>query len=273
MQETPALTLWVIANDSSTRSQSSLRRNRKRMIEHRMQTNALPAEFDWNPARSRETPPQLSLVPSDSRLDSWQYRIVKRTIDIIGSTFGIILFILPGLFIAAAVAMSSSGPVFYREARVGRGGRAFYIWKFRSMHSTPQQHAKGDHAHSFEVLSRLRSCKDAIDPRITSVGKLLRQWSLDELPQLFNVFTGEMSLIGPRPVIQSELRLYSHLVGFYLAATPGMSGLWQVSGRSDVSFPNRAKLDATYVRKWSLKMDISILSRTFPAVLRRVGAR
>jgi lipopolysaccharide/colanic/teichoic acid biosynthesis glycosyltransferase len=198
---------------------------------------------------------------------------VKRTIDIIGSTFGIMLFFLPGLFIATAVVMSSSGPVFYREARIGRGGRAFYIWKFRTMHSEPQEHGRGDSAHNLEVLCRLRTCKDAIDSRITSVGKFLRQWSLDELPQLFNVFLGEMSLIGPRPVVQSELRLYSHLVGFYLAATPGMSGLWQVSGRSDVSFPNRAKLDATYVRKWSLKMDLSILSRTFPAVLRRVGAR
>jgi exopolysaccharide production protein ExoY len=243
------------------------------MIEHKMQIDALPAEFDWNPAWSRETPPQLSLVPSDTRLDNWQYRIVKRTIDIIGSTLGIILFIVPGLLIAAAVSMSSRGPVFYREARIGRGGRAFYIWKFRSMHSKPQSRGRSDAAHNFEVLSRLRSCKDAIDPRITSVGKFLRQWSLDEFPQLFNVFMGEMSLIGPRPVVQSELPLYSHLVGFYLAATPGMSGLWQVSGRSDVSFPNRAKLDATYVRKWSLKMDLSILSRTFPAVLRRVGAR
>lgn len=237
------------------------------MIEHRMQIDALPAEFDWNPARSRETHPQLSLVPSDSRLESWQYRIVKRSIDIIGSSLGIIIFLVPGLIIAAAIVLNSKGPVFYREARIGRGGRVFSIWKFRSMHSKPH------HTHNFEVLSRLRSCKDTVDPRITPVGKFLRQWSLDEFPQLLNVFMGDMSLIGPRPIVQSELRLYSHLVGFYLAATPGMSGLWQVSGRSDVSFPNRAKLDAAYVRKWSLKMDISILSRTLPAVLQRVGAR
>jgi exopolysaccharide production protein ExoY len=243
------------------------------MIEQRMQVDALPAEFDWNPARSRETVPQLSLVPSDSRLDSWQYRIVKRTIDIIGSTFGIILFIVPGMLIAAAVALSSRGPVFYREARIGRGGRAFSIWKFRSMCSAPSQRLRGETTRNFGVLSRLRTCKDAIDPRITRVGKFLRQWSLDEFPQLINVFLGEMSLIGPRPVVQSELRLYSHLVGFYLAATPGMSGLWQVSGRSEVAFPNRAKLDAAYVRKWSLMMDLTILSRTLPAVLRRVGAR
>lgn len=243
------------------------------MVNHKMQIDALPAEFDWNSAQARDVVPQLSLVPSDSRLDRWQYRIVKRTMDILGSAFGIALFLVPGLLIAAAVAFSSKGPVFYREARIGRGGRIFYIWKFRSMHTQPPPRARGDAAHNFEVLSRLRTSKDMADPRITPVGKLLRQWSLDELPQLFNVFLGEMSLIGPRPVVHSELRLYSHLVGFYLAATPGMSGLWQVSGRSDVSFPNRARLDATYVRKWSLMMDFTILSRTVPAVLQRVGAR
>ncbi len=242
------------------------------MMEHKMQFDAIPAEFDWNPARSRDSSPQLSLVPSDSRLDSWQYRVAKRTFDVICSALGMIVFIIPGLLIAAAIAISSNGPVFYREARIGRGGRTFYIWKFRSMHSEPQR-SWGDVVHNFEVLSRLRTCKDAVDPRVTRVGKFLRQWSLDEVPQLFNVFLGDMSLIGPRPVVQSELRLYSHLVGFYLAATPGMSGLWQVSGRSDVSFPNRARLDATYVRNWSLMMDFTILTRTLPAVLQRVGAR
>jgi lipopolysaccharide/colanic/teichoic acid biosynthesis glycosyltransferase len=198
---------------------------------------------------------------------------VKRAIDVVGSALGIALCLVPGLWIAAAIALSSKGPIFYREARIGRGGRAFHIWKFRSMHTGPHQRRGDDPGRNFEVLSRLRTCKDMADTRITAVGKFLRQWSLDEIPQLFNVFLGEMSLIGPRPVVQSELRLYSHLLGFYLAATPGMSGLWQVSGRSNVSFPNRARLDATYVRQWSLKMDLTILSRTFPAVLRRVGAR
>lgn len=243
------------------------------MINHKMQADTLTAEFDWSPAGSSEVAPQLSLVPSDTRLDRWQYQIVKRTIDVVASAFGIALLMVPGLLIAAAIVISSRGPIFYREARIGRGGRVFHIWKFRSMHSQPVHRARGDAAHNFEVLSRLRTCKDMVDPRITLVGKFLRQWSLDEFPQLFNVFLGEMSLIGPRPVVHSELRLYSHLVGFYLAATPGMSGLWQVSGRSDVSFPNRARLDATYVRKWSLMMDFTILFRTVPAVLQRVGAR
>jgi lipopolysaccharide/colanic/teichoic acid biosynthesis glycosyltransferase len=243
------------------------------MINQKMQADALTAEFDWNPAQSPELAPQLSLVPSDTRLDRWQYRIVKRMIDILGSALGIALFLVPGILIAAAIAVSSRGPIFYREARIGRGGRVFYIWKFRSMHADPHRCSHGDTARHFDVLARLRTCKDMTDPRITYVGGFLRQWSLDEFPQLFNVFLGEMSLIGPRPVVHSELRLYSHLVGFYLAATPGMSGLWQVSGRSDVSFPNRARLDAAYVRKWSLMMDFVILSRTIPAVLQRVGAR
>jgi len=125
----------------------------------------------------------------------------------------------------------------------------------------------------FEVHSRWRTHKDIHDPRITAVGRFLRRWSLDELPQLINVLRGDMSLVGPRPVVKAELPLYEHLLHFYLAATPGLSGLWQVSGRSNVNFSKRARLDATYVRSWSLHRDFTILARTVPAVLRRVGAR
>jgi lipopolysaccharide/colanic/teichoic acid biosynthesis glycosyltransferase len=111
------------------------------------------------------------------------------------------------------------------------------------------------------------------DPRITTVGRFLRRWSLDELPQVLNVLRGEMSLIGPRPVIEAEVAMYGHLQYYYLAATPGLSGLWQVSGRSNVSFAARADLDASYVQNWSLRADFGILLRTIPAVLGRVGAR
>ena len=115
--------------------------------------------------------------------------------------------------------------------------------------------------------------KNRRDPRITSVGSLLRRWSLDELPQLFNVIRGEMSLIGPRPIVEAEARFYGRLLVFYLAATPGLSGLWQVSGRSNVDYPERAMLDALYVRSWCLDADLQILIRTVPAVLSRIGAR
>jgi len=115
--------------------------------------------------------------------------------------------------------------------------------------------------------------KRGYDPRITRIGRFLRRWSLDEVPQLFNVLRGDMSLIGPRPVVKAETHLYKHLLPFYLAATPGLSGLWQVSGRSNLDYEARARLDATYVQTWSLKADFKILVRTVPTVLRRIGAR
>jgi undecaprenyl-phosphate galactose phosphotransferase len=111
------------------------------------------------------------------------------------------------------------------------------------------------------------------DPRITAVGRFLRRWSLDELPQVINVLRGDMSLIGPRPVIEPEVSMYRSLQNYYLAVIPGLSGLWQVSGRSNVSFAARAELDAHYVRNWSLWEDFVILLRTIPAVLSRNGAR
>jgi lipopolysaccharide/colanic/teichoic acid biosynthesis glycosyltransferase len=123
------------------------------------------------------------------------------------------------------------------------------------------------------TLLHWRIHKHSRDPRITPVGRFLRRWSLDELPQLINVLRGDMSLIGPRPVIEEEMLLYAHLQPFYLAAAPGMSGLWQVSGRSNVSFAKRADLDAFYVKNWSLRTDFVILAKTIPAVLGRVGAR
>jgi undecaprenyl-phosphate galactose phosphotransferase len=111
------------------------------------------------------------------------------------------------------------------------------------------------------------------DPRVTLIGRFLRRWSLDEVPQLINVLRGDMSLIGPRPIVKAETYYYKDLLPFYLAATPGLSGLWQVSGRSDLDYDERAKLDASYVRNWSLAADLKIFLRTIPAVLGRVGAR
>ena len=216
---------------------------------------------------------KLPLLSTGTNIHSWRYQHAKRWIDLIGSLIMIVVSLIPGLLIAALIALTSGGSVFYRETRIGRAGRPFRIWKFRSM-----SHA----AHWQEVIKagstdgtflHWRVHKNLRDPRITAVGGFLRRWSLDELPQLINVLRGEMSLIGPRPVVEAEVPLYGHLQHFYLAATPGLSGLWQVSGRSNVSFAARANLDASYVRNWSLKADLSILFRTIPAVLGRVGAR
>lgn len=213
-----------------------------------------------------------SLLLSELPLESWQYRYVKRTLDIICALLMIAVFLVPGLLIAALIRFTSPYPIFYSEERIGRNGVPFRIWKFRSMRPhAPAQKATAAPAEG--VVLQWRIDKRKHDPRITGIGRFLRRWSLDEVPQVFNVLRGEMSLIGPRPIVKAETYFYKHLLGFYLAATPGLSGLWQVSGRSDLDYIERAKLDASYVRNWSLTADFQILLRTIPAVLGRVGAR
>ena len=211
--------------------------------------------------------------PSESPLESWRYQRVKRTFDFLCSLIMILVFAIPGLLIAAIILYTSGGPVFYREERIGRDRRPFRIWKFRSMYSDATKHARiADMNPSGNVLE-WRMQKHLQDHRITVIGRFLRCWSLDELPQLFNVLCGEMSLIGPRPIVEAETDYYGDLLLFYLAATPGLSGLWQVSGRSHVDYAKRARLDASYVQSWSLKSDFILLFRTVPAVLGRIGAR
>jgi len=250
-------------------------------IGSRPQFGYVAEEFDFDTAPYGEpvarsldgVTPRLSLVPARSKMQTWKYLGVKRGIDIVVSMLMILACALPAFIIAAVIVITSRGPIFYRETRIGRNGRPFRIWKFRSMKVKSAAAPAADSAAHFDVHLRWRTEKDVYDPRITAVGGFLRRWSLDELPQLINVLCGDMSLVGPRPVVAAELPFYKHLLGFYLAATPGLSGLWQVSGRSNVSFATRASLDTSYVRTWSLSKDFSILIRTIPAVLRRVGAR
>jgi len=220
-------------------------------------------------ARQSDTP----ILSAGMPIHSWRYLYVKRWVDIFGSIVMIAFSAVPGVLIAAVIALTSEGPVFYREMRVGRGGRPFRIWKFRSMCQKAQWQEIVKAGPSSGNFLHWRVHKTLRDPRITTVGRFLRRWSLDELPQVLNVLRGEMSLIGPRPVIEAEVAMYGHLQYYYLAATPGLSGLWQVSGRSNVSFAARADLDASYVQNWSLRADFGILLRTIPAVLGRVGAR
>jgi lipopolysaccharide/colanic/teichoic acid biosynthesis glycosyltransferase len=225
----------------------------------------LQAEFDYEFSKFNSAFPEI-------QLNNLRYRYLKRAIDFFSSLFLIFLSAVPGLLIAAAIVLTSRGSVFYREKRVGRGGKHFRIWKFRSMHQNAagKNHVKANHADG--VVLEWRMCKQRRDPRITVVGGFLRRWSLDELPQLFNVLTGDMSLVGPRPIVESETGLYGDLLPYYLAATPGLSGAWQVSGRSEVGYDDRVRLDASYVSSWSMRNDFGILFRTLPAVLSRIGA-
>jgi undecaprenyl-phosphate galactose phosphotransferase len=217
-------------------------------------------------------PFELDLSLVKEQLGSWRYRYVKRALDIVGALLMLVAFLIPGLIIALLIRFTSPFPVFYTEKRVGRNGVPFRIWKFRSMrpHMT-RERATG--VHTDGVVLHWRMDKQQHDPRVTRIGRFLRRWSLDEMPQIYNVLRGDMSLIGPRPIVNAETPFYKDLLHFYLAATPGLSGLWQVSGRSNLDYEARATLDATYVRTWSLKSDFGILARTLPTVLRRIGAR
>ena len=217
--------------------------------------------------------PAYELPSSTRAVDSWRYQYLKRALDFLGALAMIAVFAIPGLVIVAAILLTSRGPAFYREERVGRYGVPFTIWKFRSMRQDAGAHSHVGRARRDGTPLQWRMCKQLRDPRITAVGGFLRRWSIDELPQLFNVLRGEMAFIGPRPIVEAETILYGKLLSFYLAATPGLSGLWQVSGRSDVDYAKRAKLDASYVSSWSLRADFHILLRTIPAVLQRDGAR
>lgn len=205
-------------------------------------------------------------------ISSWRYQFVKRLLDLAGAAVVLTLMALPCLLIAGCVACTSPGGVFYREERIGQDGRRFKIWKFRTMKVNASQQAKVYASHSGGVVLEWRMQKRLHDPRITIIGGFLRRWSLDEMPQLINVLRGEMSLIGPRPIVEAETVLYGNRLRYYLAAKPGLSGLWQVSGRSNVGYQHRAWLDELYVRSWSLRSDARIFLRTFPAVLQREGA-
>ncbi|WP_249138072.1 sugar transferase [Phenylobacterium montanum] len=177
------------------------------------------------------------------------------------------------LGVAAAVFLQDGGPVIFAHRRVGRGGRMFPCLKFRSMASDAQERLQ--HLLDSDPAARAeweRDHKLRNDPRITRLGEVLRRSSLDELPQLFNVMRGEMSLVGPRPIVEAEARRYGRRVREYCSVRPGITGLWQVSGRNDTSYRRRIAIDVVYSRRKSVLLDARILVMTVPAVLLRRGS-
>ena len=200
-----------------------------------------------------------------------QQLIVKRCLDIAGGLVGMLLLSPILLLVALAVKIDSRGPVLFSQDRAGLGGRRFRMHKFRTMRVGADAE-KQSLAH-LNHTGDSRLFKIPSDPRITRVGKFLRRWSLDELPQIWNVVRGEMSLVGPRPFFESDLEDYEAHHYRRLGAKPGLSGLWQVSGRSSVvDFEEVVRLDRQYIEQWSIWLDLSILLRTLPAVMRRRGA-
>ena len=199
--------------------------------------------------------------------------LIKSALDVIGS--GIILLALLPLFavISIAIRARSRGPIFFGHSRFGRDGKIFNIWKFRTMVADADQvlhrHLE-QHPEALEEWTRDHKLKD--DPRVTRVGKWLRRYSLDELPQLWNVFMGEMSLVGPRPIVMAEIEKYGRAYGLYKRAVPGLTGLWQVSGRNNTTYNERIALDEYYIRNWSVWLDAYILARTVQTVVTGHGA-
>ena len=203
----------------------------------------------------------------------FSYRVVKRCADVTVVVFlGMVL--LPALLlIAAAVWLSSPGPVLFSHRRIRRHGEFFTMWKFRTMCINSGEVLERYLMTHPEARSEWRAThKLKCDPRVTRVGRFLRKTSLDELPQLWNVLNGTMSLVGPRPIVAAEVEKYGEQFWDYCAVKPGITGLWQVSGRSELSYDQRVELDRWYSQNWSLAEDTKILLRTWSSVVNRDGA-
>ncbi len=208
-----------------------------------------------------------------NRLNRRSDQIAKRTMDLVLTLTGGVVALPLCLLIALAIKLDSKGPALYSQERIGKDGRRFNAFKFRSMvqnadrilHDYLEQHP--EMMEEWRATQKLKS-----DPRITRLGNFLRRSSLDELPQLINVLRGEMSLVGPRPIVEDEISRYGWVWNLYKRARPGITGQWQISGRNDTSYKERTTMDAYYIRNWSIWLDIHILARTISVVLKRDGA-
>lgn len=215
---------------------------------------------------------EVAMLKLRNNLRYWPARLLKRVFDLLLSLLLLVLGSLPLLYIAWRIR-GDGGPAIFAHKRVGRSGQPFSCFKFRTMRTDAERQLReileADPAAraEWEQEFKLRN-----DPRVTSIGRLLRRTSLDELPQLFNVLRGEMSLVGPRPIVQAELERYGDDVDYFLMVRPGMTGLWQVSGRNDTAYDTRVYLDTWYVKNWSLWYDIAILFKTIRVVFKREGA-
>lgn len=206
------------------------------------------------------------------RCEQLHWALLKRTYDIVGAFVALLLIAIPWLVIATVLRLEG-GPALYYHIRIGRHGRPFRCYKFRTMVPDADQRLA-------ELLQRDAQAREEWqnnfklrdDPRITAFGEFLRTSSFDELPQFWNVLIGDMSLVGPRPVTEDELLRYGDCLSDYLAVRPGITGLWQVTGRSTTTYEERVALDSKYVREWSVELDIRILLRTVLVVAQRTGA-
>lgn len=215
--------------------------------------------------------PELSVKRYKEVLSSNTIYIkVKRILDIIFATIGLIILLPIFAIIALAIKIESKGPVFFNHTRIGKNGKLIKIYKFRSMIDNAEELIKNftpEQMKEFKEYYKLSN-----DPRITKVGKIIRKASLDELPQLINIIKGDLSIIGPRPVVEEELKKYGDNAEKFLSVTPGLTGNWAANGRSCTSYEQRMEMELFYVDNISLKLDLKIFFKTIEAVINRRGA-
>lgn len=207
----------------------------------------------------------------------------KRVFDIVGALAALLIAMPIMLILGIIIKLTDRGPLIYKHRRIGKQGKPFWTYKLRSMYLKYSSGKAGSGKTDVEIFKEMgredlieefqRNQKVAKDPRIMPVGRFIRATSLDELPQLFNILKGDLSLVGPRPVVKDELKHYKEHGSIFLSIKPGLTGLWQVSGRSDLDYAERVNLDIYYVQNWSFWLDIKILFRTIGVVLRKTGAR
>ncbi|MBI2798298.1 sugar transferase [Candidatus Saccharibacteria bacterium] len=220
----------------------------------------------------------LEVVPTP--LEGWG-RIVKRLFDLLFSLLAVIVLSPIMLVLVIIMKLTDSGPIIYKHQRLTRAGKPLWVYKFRSMKQAYCTGGQFDGKTDLEVLASFnnprlieewkKDQKLRNDPRVSKIGKFMRKTSLDELPQLFNIIKGELSMVGPRPIVEDELKRYGKVSNLFLKIKPGLTGLWQVSGRSDIDYEERVKLDIYYIENWSLWLDLIILIKTVSVVLRGRG--
>ncbi len=245
-------------------------------MQQRMNMNGPTATVNGYVDPERRAAMQHSAL--ERRPSSWSGSIVggaaKRASDIILAAVALLALLPLMLGIALLVRATSRGPVFFGHERVGYGGRRFHCYKFRTM-VTDGDRVLEDYLSQFPAERQVWLAERKLhnDPRVTPLGAVLRKLSIDELPQLYNIIAGHMSVVGPRPVVADELQNYGRSAVHYLRTRPGLTGLWQISGRNDTSYRKRVMLDRLYVQRWSILLDMRIVALTIPAVLTSRGAR
>ena len=215
----------------------------------------------------------LVALQAELPLSSFRYRVVKPLFDLLIVFLALPVALPIGLLVAALIRLTSKGSVLYRHRRIGQYQQPVYVWKFRTMYEDSdhvlEQYLSAD-PEAREEWARTHKLRE--DPRVTPIGRLLRKTSLDEIPQLLNVLAGDMSIVGPRPIVEQERIKYGKYFPVYACALPGITGLWQVSGRCDIDYPERVQMDVQYVEKWSLGMELKILAKTAYVILHSKGA-